>query len=93
MVPGCAEGGVVGEGVVYPPDSGGHEVGQEHINGVVTPAQEQEDHSARRHKEGGPVEEFEAARGILLYGQVSHGESHGVAGEYIISAENMLPID
>ena len=29
----------------------------------------------------------------LLYGQIPHGQSHGVAGEYVIPAENMLAID
>ena len=46
MVPGGAQGGVVGQGVVNPPDPGGHEVGQDHVNGVVTPAKEEEDDTA-----------------------------------------------
>jgi len=79
--------------VVNPPDTSGHKVGQDHINGVVTPPQEEEDDTTCRHQEGGPVQELEAARGILLYGQISHGQSHGVAREYVIPAENMLAID
>jgi len=39
------------------------------------------------------VKELEAAWGILLYGQVSHGQCHGVAGEYIIPTENVLAVD
>lgn len=46
VVPGGAQGGVVGQGVVNPPDPGGHEVRQDHVNGVVTPAKEEEDDTA-----------------------------------------------
>ena len=64
VVPWCAEGGVVGQGVVNPPDTRGHKVGEDHINGVVTPPQEEKDDTTCRHQEGGPVQELEAARGI-----------------------------
>lgn len=46
VVPGGAEGGVVGQGVIYPPDPGRHKVRQDDINGVVTPPQEEEDNAA-----------------------------------------------
>ena len=50
---------VVRQSVVAPPYSRGHVVSQDHINGVVTPGQEQEHHSTQRHQERGPVKQFE----------------------------------
>ena len=38
---------VVRQGVVGPPQSCGHIVGQDHVNGVVTSSQQQEDNSTQ----------------------------------------------
>lgn len=69
---------VVCQGVVQPPDTGGHVVGQEHVYRVVAPRQQQEDHPAEGGEEGGPVEEDKAAWRVLFDSQVAHGQGHGV---------------
>ena len=45
VVTGGAKCVVVSQGVVGPPESRGHIVGEDHINGVVTSSQQQEDNS------------------------------------------------
>ena len=44
-------------------------------------------------KKGEPVEEEEAAWRVLLDGEVAHGESHGVPGENVVAAVDVLPVD
>ena len=60
VVPSGAESVVVGDCVVAPPESGGDVVGEDHVNGVVTSGQQQEDHSAEGGQEGDPVEQDES---------------------------------
>ena len=112
MVAAGAEAGVVRQGVVDPPDARGHEVGEDHVDGVVAAGDQEEDDPAQRHDEGGPVEQLETPRRVcgeknklftatcsmsppltLLYCKIAHGKCHGVAGEYVVSAVNVLAID
>ena len=64
MVAAGAEAGVVRQGVVDPPDARGHEVGEDHVDGVVTAGDQEEDDPAQRHDEGGPVEQLETPRRV-----------------------------
>ena len=48
---------VGGHDVVEPPQAGGDVVGEENINAVVAPGQEEEDHPEQAGEEGGPVQE------------------------------------
>ena len=64
MVAAGAEAGVVRQGVVDPPDPRGHEVGEDHVDGVVAAGDQEEDDPAQRHDEGGPVEQLETPRRV-----------------------------
>ena len=53
--------------MVEPPQARGHVVGEQNINAVVTPGQQEEDHPEQAGEEGGPVEEQVLGGGVCKY--------------------------
>jgi len=84
---------VCGHGVVDPPQPAGHKVGKKNINTIVTPRRHQGADAHQTDQEGNPMKKNIPPWRILFNGEIPHGEGHGVPGEDVVPAVDVLSID
>lgn len=86
------EAGIEDNAVVDEPESGGDEVGDDYIDGVVASGHHQHDHSGRGCNPCCAVEGVESARSVLGEDEIAEDEDHGVAGEDEVTAVDVLAV-
>jgi len=59
----------------------------------MTSGDEEHDDPSKTGQEGQPVQNEEPSWRIFSDDEVAHGEHHGVAGEDVVAAVDVLPVD